>query len=129
MKQLGIMTQLGVICQYCNKPAMLVDRTVVHKHGYGYVWMCEPCDAYVGIHLNSPTWKPIGTLAKKDLRGLRVKVHKVFDKLWTDKKDRSKIYCWLSAKMGIPIRLTHISMFNNEQCEEALKHLEEYNGN
>jgi hypothetical protein len=46
------------------------------------IWLCAPCNAYVGTHENSPDNKPLGTLADPELRQLRMQCHKLFDSCW-----------------------------------------------
>ena len=45
-----------------------------------YFYVCIPCDARVGCH--PKTKKPLGSLAKKHLRDLRVQAHAAFDAIW-----------------------------------------------
>ena len=60
-------------------------------------YYCEPCNAYVGCHKNSR--KPLGTLANKELRELRIRTHEIFDPLWkSGKMTRSEAYKMLEVK-------------------------------
>ena len=114
-----------VVCPYCSKNAELIDSARIYKNSYGFVWICFDCNAYVGVHKYSKSFKPLGTLAKKELRVLRNKTHKVFDRMWKSKRERTGLYNWLSIKMNIPIEKTHIGMFNEKQCNIAIKLLTE----
>lgn len=84
--------------------------------------MCRPCDARVGTHRRSKT--PLGTLANAELRDMRTRCHKVFDRLWKSKEmSRSNAYKWMQKVMGLSPEKAHIGMFNEQQCLELLHHL------
>lgn len=118
-------TIAGKKCPYCEKPTQFVDSSVVYKSSYGMIYICWPCKAWVGTHKGSE--KSLGTLAKTRLRELRNAAHFWFDKLWKDspKKLRSEnrhaSYIWLSNILDIPKPLTHIGMFNEEQCRKTIE--------
>ena len=114
-----------VYCPYCGNAAELVDSSVVYPQSYGMMWICMPCDAYTGVHRSSPTFKPLGTLAKKDLRKLRQQVHHMFDPLWKNgSRTRNEAYAWLAERMNLPKEKTHVAMFSESQCKMALKILD-----
>lgn len=87
----------------------------------GMVYLCRPCNAYVGVHIG--TDRPKGSLANAELRGWRKAAHASFDPLWQDGpfKKRNAAYRWLSEQMKLPIEQTHIGMFTVEQCKAALE--------
>jgi hypothetical protein len=105
-----------MICPYCGKEAIWCENKEIYGKNYGKSYMCyycKPCDAYVGCHLNSE--RPLGIMANKELRALRIKCHYVFDKLWKSKYlKRWEAYKYLSElmKMGD----AHIGNFNKEEC-------------
>ena len=119
-----------VICPYCQTPTKFVGGKTVYgfraspeqiKRNY---YHCAPCNAHVGTHRG--TTIPYGIPANAELRHKRSKVHSVFDKLWTNKMTARQIaYFWLAIKMQIPTDDAHIGMFNDEQCERAMKLLKE----
>lgn len=58
--------------------------------------------------------KPLGSLANAKLRGLRVKTHREFDRLWKEcQMSRTAAYEWLSRKIGGP---AHIGSFDEQKC-------------
>lgn len=78
-----------------------------------------PCSAYVGTHKNSGA--PLGRLADKELRSLKLKAHAHFDRLWQDKHmSRKEAYALLAKSMRIQKRFCHIGMFNNNQCLQVV---------
>lgn len=117
---------MEVICDYCCKPAELVDSAEVYggRKGFGPVWLCRPCWAWVGVHPNSPRHAPLGRLANAELRQWKIRAHAAFDPIWktlvksglTKSRARLNAYKWLSEQMGIPLKGTHIGMFDVAQC-------------
>lgn len=118
-----------VKCPYCGNLAEFVDSATVYSRSYGMIYRCAPCDAYVGVHRSG--WlegKPLGTLANAELRKLRQETHKVFDALWNRQGaplSRTDAYAWLARVMRLPARLSHIAMFNADQCRHAIQAVKE----
>jgi len=113
-------------CHYCGGEAKLVGGEVVYPHRPDLYklrfWLCDPCDAFVGVHKNSPHNAPFGSLAKRGLRKLRSKAHAIFDPMWKTKcVTRKKAYKLLADKLGVRVEDCHISHFNVEQCEDVIR--------
>ena len=119
-----------VTCQYCGKMAEFVTGEVLfphHAHLHKKLfWRCKPCKAHVGCHPR--TNKPMGTLAKVELRSLRAKVHEVFDPLWKRKrrlrgrrKARDAAYKLLADQLNISPAQCHIGLFDEKMCRNALE--------
>ena len=121
---------MEVICDYCEKPAELVDSIEIYKDvSYGMVWWCRGCGAYVGTHANSPKHKPLGRLANKELRVWKQAAHVAFDPIWQNKvkfggckatKARQDAYAWLAKQLNILYHDCHIGMFDLEMCKRAV---------
>ena len=111
---------MKVFCDYCGRRAEFMDSAAVYNdHSYGMIYMCRPCDAYVGVHKGSK--QPLGRLANSQLRCWKKAAHAAFDPLWkSGRKTRSQAYSWLAQKMGLPQALTHIGMFDVEQCKKVV---------
>jgi len=118
------------ICPYCNNEAELVDSIEVYGVSHGNIWLCRPCEAYVGVHRNDDLNRPLGTLANAQLREWRRAAHSVLDPLWRKKIRKegcSKAeawragYEWLSKQMGIPFERCHIGMFGLEECQTVVR--------
>jgi len=108
-----------VICPYCNSEAVLVTGAVIYPHRTDlynkYFYRCEPCEAYVGCHLN--TQVPLGRLANAELRKAKLEAHNAFDPLWKSRKlTRTAAYAWLAEKLGIKVADCHIGMFDIPTC-------------
>ena len=115
------------VCPYCGEVAEMVDGTVVYPHrpdlSEKLFWKCPgDCDAYVGCHPESP--HPMGRMANKELRCLKMDAHAAFDKLWKRELGgsmrRKEAYAWLADKMGIDIDECHIGMFDENRCRRVI---------
>lgn len=108
-------------CLYCNQEAKWVSNKIIYGKRYGKSYMCyycENCDAYVGCHKN--TRKPLGVMANKKLRKLRIECHDLFDELWKSKKmTRKKAYGFLFKNTGIK----HIGFSDEEECKKIIDFL------
>jgi len=121
---------IHVRCDYCGKPAELVDDTQVYQQSYGgRVWLCRPCGAWVGCHKNSKRAIPLGRLANAELRKAKIEAHAAFDPLWqaVARRDginpclaRNRGYAWLAKEMGMEMVACHIGKFNAEQCRRVV---------
>lgn len=107
-------------CPYCNNLANYGPNEEWYGKRYGRSYMCyycKPCDAYVGTHNN--TSKPLGTMANKELRQFRMKVHQKIDPLWkTGKYSRRGLYSKLSKLLGHEY---HTGESDVETCKKILK--------
>jgi len=116
---------MEIECQYCGGSAKRVDSSVVYGRSYGDIFLCAPCDAYVGVHKSSGL--PLGKLANRELRDWRKKAHAAFDPTWKRRIKngnsksyvRNKAYSWLASKLDIPREACHIAMFDCEQCKKV----------
>lgn len=117
-----------VVCQYCNNPAVLTSSSEVYREDYGPIWLCRPCGAWVGVHSNSKTNKPKGSLANAELRGWRKKAHAAFDPTWRRAARRGRgipyarteAYKQLAEALGIPVSRCHIGEFDIDTCKRAI---------
>jgi hypothetical protein len=109
-----------VICPYCGRAAEFIDSKEIYGRSYGMVYLCQPCDAYVGVHKG--TDRPLGRPADKALRKQRNIAHAAFDTLWKSGKfGRKEAYAWLSHQLGLPVEKTHIAMFNGDTCKRTVE--------
>lgn len=109
-------------CQYCGQDAVLTDSAAIYGgRSYGMVWLCAPCDAWVGVHRDSPTHAPLGVLANKELRLAKQAAHRAFDPIWKGgPMKRGQAYKWLSEQMGLPRSKCHIGYFSVAQCHQVV---------
>jgi hypothetical protein len=127
---------MSVICPYCSKPARLVPGPTVYPDRSDLAdrqfWQCRPCHAHVGCHPG--TDKPLGPLAKRQLRQLRMEAHTHFDNLWkeamkreglTKGQARRRYYGWLAHQLGgTPSNIGHMDELGCSRviaiCRQAL---------
>lgn len=109
----------GKICPYCNNITKYVDSNIIYGKSYGMIYLCTPCNAYVGVHKNSD--KALGRLANAQLRYWKKEAHKYFDIIWKEKHEkRSELYKHLSRHLGLPAEYTHIGMFSIDTCKKVV---------
>lgn len=111
-----------VICPYCGSQAAYVDSKVIYGRSYGMIYLCRPCNAYVGVHKG--TDQPLGRLANAELRIWKRAAHSAFDPLWKYGRFRgyrNVAYQWLAGKMGLRAESTHIGMFDVDECKEVIR--------
>jgi len=110
----------GKICPYCGAATFYVDSAVIYGRSYGMIYLCQPCDAYVGVHKG--TDNALGRVANKELRSWKIKAHAAFDPLWqTGIMKRKDAYGQLSRLLGIPYEYTHIGYFSVETCKRVVQ--------
>ncbi len=106
-------------CPYCHREAEWVENKEIYGKNYGKSFMCyycKDCDSYVGCHNN--TRKPLGTMANKELRDLRIECHSVIDPLWkTGEIGRKELYEKLSNWWG---KEFHIGELRENECKRFL---------
>lgn len=86
------------------------------------VYLCRPCDAYVGVHKGSDT--PLGRLANAELRYWKKRAHAAFNPLWQYgrfKHRRNAAYAWLSEELQLSREQTHIGMFDVDLCKKVIE--------
>ncbi len=130
------MADLRVVCGYCGRDAELVDSAEVYNgRSYGMIWLCRPCEAWVGTHAGTRSHHPLGTLADAETREARKAAHAAFDPLWRAKMRRdgaSKTearlagYAWLAKRMGMRTNECHIAMFDAEQCRRVVAEIDNW---
>lgn len=110
----------GKKCPYCDTESQYVDSALVYGKSYGMIYLCHPCNAWVGVHKG--TDKALGRLANGELREWKKLAHSSFDRLWqSGNMTRPNAYKWLSESIGIAPEYTHIGMFDIEECRLAVR--------
>lgn len=111
-----------MICDNCCSTSVVLTTTLAiygRKLGtWPVIYYCEDCKAIVGCHAG--THKPLGKMADRETRKLRIKAHSAFDKLWKSQlMSRSKAYDWLSLQLGINAEDCHISNMSKDQLKDV----------
>lgn len=97
-----------------------------HRHDLHSMnfWFCE-CGAFVGCHPG--TDKPLGAPAGQATKRARSDAHKVFDRMWKQKRmGRSAAYKWLAAALGIEAAECHIGHMNRETARRVVSIVHEW---
>lgn len=115
------------ICDFCGSRVILASNKVIYGREYGnglcYVCTNPKCLAHVGVHTD--TVYPLGRLADKEMRILKMECHALFDPLWNQGAQNSRgrrrkaAYRWLAKEMKIPVRQCHFGWFKKEQLLKA----------
>ncbi len=116
----------GQICPYCEcKTHMVTDKEIFGRfssYNKYFIQCVNNPDHYVGTFANR---KSLGRLANKSLRQKKMEAHALFDPLWQGQnhyfKSRDAAYKWLSVKMNLPKEETHFGMFDELQCNIAIR--------
>jgi hypothetical protein len=110
----------GQVCPYCKNKSKYIDSKEIYGKSYGMIYICHPCDAYVGVHKGTNI--ALGRLANKELREWKKTAHAHFDLLWKENIIPRKLaYSLLSEHLSIPFKYTHIGMFSVETCRKTVK--------
>ena len=111
----------GLNCRDCGAPLEFKEHKI-----YGWAWRCTApgCDGMVSAHQR--TGEPMGTPATKEVRKLRSRCHRLFDK-WMHLRGCDatyKAYAELGSKLGLKKDRMHFGLFDANQCDVALKLLQ-----
>lgn len=126
--------QRYVYCCQCGEKvkANLVRGNIIYPHREDlytvFFWQCPECKNYVGVHKNSKTKHPLGTIPTPEIRNARNKIHDILDPLWRDKrksrKKRDVIYNYLSNKLGKKFHTAWV--ININEARQIYKWILEY---
>lgn len=112
MKICDVCGSNNTVCDKKNKLIGAANQT------WPYIWYCRDCFSYVGCHEGTHT--PLGLMANKNTRYLRLKAHSVFDQIWRKGlMTRERAYRWLSQIMELE-DLVHFSTLNDVQLRQAI---------
>lgn len=103
------------ICNICGGK-VIFNQCTKEKSNSGFVYYCTNCHAWVGTYPHDPLIA-MGQLANYDTRKKRVELHRWFDKLWKNHKERNEYYNRLAKEMGI--EEAHFAQMNDTQLKQA----------
>lgn len=113
------------ICGSKNVRYTTNDEVYGKIYGNGGCYLCDDCKAYVGVH-DTKNKKPLGRLANKEMRQLKMKCHYKFDKFWKQADfKRRDCYGYLAEKLDLRLRETHFGWFDTEYLNKAIDILEQ----
>lgn len=109
-------------CNYCGKNTIWCENKEIYGKNWGksyMVYLCKPCDAYVGCHNN--TKEALGTLANKELREARKKAKNLWITKegidWSDWRSKGNGYRELRNKLGYEF---HFGSSTLEECNKII---------
>lgn len=126
------------ICNYCGAKAVLVradEDAYPYREDHGPLWICAPCEAWIGIFARSTRHLPLGRLANAELREWKAKLHAALEPMVEAKvrrdgcntfEARSKGYKWLADRLEIDEKKCHIHLLDVDQCKAAIEIIESF---
>ena len=117
-------------CPYCGGKVIYTNNSVLYhgtSYGNGCCYYCTNCHASVGVHSTGDYKTPLGILATREMRPLKMKAHRLFDKYWrVYKYDRNKVYRALALEMGIEPEQCHFGWFSTKDLRRAIHILQDW---
>lgn len=114
----------AVRCPYCGALADLRPASEIYQDATReeHLYVCRNyprCNSYVRVYPG--TTHPMGPLANGDLRHLRIRAHRTFDRIWQcGVMTRDAAYRWMADFFCIPLRDAHIGQFNEYRCKALI---------
>lgn len=117
----ALASDLRVVCDHCGRPAQLHLGRDVYPHRRDladrHFWVCWPCDAWVGCRAGDERHRPLGALAKEELRDARRAAHDAFDPIWQrGLMSKAQAYEWLAHVTGLPPTRCYIGLMDADEC-------------
>lgn len=128
------------VCDYCGEKALLArfgDAAYPYRDEHGELWVCPPCDAWIGIFPRSRRHVPLGRLANAELRQAKSDLHAALEPLVAAKmrrdgcnafEARAKGIRWLATQLGQDPATT-LHGFDLETCRAAIALVREFLAN
>lgn len=94
-----------------------------------YYYVCQNGHELAYVRAHTTSGLPMGFVANRHLRGLRIEAHKAFDTLWkgrTAHMSRKDAYYWLAEAMKIPVDNLHMSWLTAKQCQAVVDAISDY---
>ncbi len=113
------------------------DAAYPYRDEHGELWVCPPCDAWIGIFPRSRRHVPLGRLANAELRQAKSDLHAALEPLVAAKmrrdgcnafEARAKGIRWLATQLGQDPAST-IHGFDLETCRAAIALVREFLAN
>ncbi len=126
------------VCEYCGNVAQLAqtgDVAYPYLEDHGAVWICVPCQAWIGVRPGSRQHTPLGRLANAELREAKKRLHDALEPLVVGKmrrdgvnlfEARGKAIKWLASELNFTLSTPSIHALTREQCEQAIRYISEF---
>lgn len=121
------------VCDYCGAKALLVrygDAAYPYRDEHGELWICPPCEAWIGVYPRSKRHVPLGRLADAALRQAKSDLHAALEPLVAAKmrrdgcnafEARAKGIRWLAGQLALDTQASTLHTFDAEQCRRAIQ--------
>ncbi|CAL8481055.1 zinc-finger-containing protein [Caballeronia sp. S22] len=125
-------------CDYCGDPAVVAragDHVYPYRDDHGPLWLCQNCQAWIGVFPRSTRNVPLGRLADARLRELKAKLHAALEPLVSAKvrrdgcnvfEARAKAMKWLAGEIGADAEKCSIHTLDADRCERAIAVVERF---
>ncbi|ODV43417.1 hypothetical protein AWV79_17315 [Cupriavidus sp. UYMMa02A] len=126
------------VCDDCGNVAQLAqagDTAYPYLEDHGPVWICAPCQAWIGVRPRSRQHTPLGRLANAELRDAKKRLHDALEPLVVGKmrrdgvnpfEARGKAIKWLASELNFNLSTPSIHALTREQCEQAIRYISEF---
>ena len=113
----------GKVCSYCQCETKVVTNNGIY--GPTFIQCTMNPDHYVGTYQSGIA---LGRLADRYLRQKITAADSIFNSLLENKifKSREDAYAWLSNVIKLPLKETDFWLFNEEQCDIAIRIITRY---
>ncbi|AOY94502.1 hypothetical protein BKK79_21390 [Cupriavidus sp. USMAA2-4] len=120
------------VCDFCGAKAVLMqpgESAYPYRDDHGPLWVCTPCEAWIGTYPRSKRHVPLGRLANAELRQAKSELHQALEPLVAAKmrrdgcrafEARAKGIRWLAAQLGLADTSGSIHAFDAAQCRQAI---------
>lgn len=83
-------------------------RDLHHKN----FWMCPDCSNFVGTNNRGEGRKPLGVIANKEMKKIRMQIHAMLDPIWqSNRAKRADLYKKISEKLGYEYHTAELKSF------------------
>lgn len=119
---------MKIFCVACEKEisARLTDGEEAYPHREDLhtlpFWKCDACGNHVGCHHKNGEIAPLGCIPTKELKKIRMEIHRKLDPLWqSGMMPRKEIYSRLSKVIGRPYHTGDTRSV--QECKVIIEHL------
>lgn len=105
-------------CNLCGGKVKLLYLGKGEKCPSGYIYKCMNCGARVSTYPKTPD-VAMGLLSNKETGEMRIKVHRLFDKLWKTKYERNQLYEKLAQELEITLEQCHFGLMEMDMLEKV----------
>lgn len=103
-------------CIHCDNPAVL------SWDEFGRVWVCTPCKAWSGIHVNSKSNRPLGSVCNAELHEIHRQTQTAFHGLWSKgSTTRDQAVIWMIKVLEIDVWRASIAKLSAKECAKLVQ--------